>query len=188
MAEVLYIHGFSSCGAGQKSTALTDFFGSGSIDAPDLPPSPNDAMTLLEHMIDKNHYSMLVGSSLGGFYATWLAEKFGLKAVLINPSTQPYETLAPYVGWQKRFCDGEVFEFKAVYLEQLKQYRAVPEYGSYLVLLQSEDEVLDYRKAKAYYQNERVIVEYGGNHRFENIEDYLSMIGNFKDAKDAARS
>jgi len=121
MSGLLYIHGFASCGRGQKSTALTDYFGQESVDAPDLPPSPTDAISLLEQMIQRNHYDLLVGSSLGGYYATWLAEKFGLKAVLINLSTLPCETLAPYVGWQERFCDGEIFEFKTVYLEQLKR-------------------------------------------------------------------
>ncbi len=182
MSGLLYIHGFSSCGVGQKSTALARYFGTDRVDAPNLPPSPNDAITLLEEMIQEHGYTLLVGSSLGGFYTTYLAEKFGLKAVLINPSVVPYETLLPYVGWQERFCDGEVFEFKAVYLEQMKHYRVAPCRGTYLVLLQSGDEVLDYRKAKALYQDHRVIVEEGGNHRFENIEDYLCMIERFNDA------
>jgi predicted esterase YcpF (UPF0227 family) len=182
MSRVLYIHGFGSCGKGQKSTALTNYFGQGSVDAPDLPPSPDDAVSLLEGMIRENCYTLIVGSSLGGYYATWLAEKYALSAVLVNPSTEPYKTLAPYVGWQKRFCDGALFEFKPDYLQQLESMRSSPLKGRYLVLLQSQDEVLDYRKAHTLYQNHRVIVEYGGNHRFENMEDYLSMIGNFKHA------
>jgi predicted esterase YcpF (UPF0227 family) len=147
MSRLLYIHGFASCGKGQKSTALTDFFGRENVDAPDLPPSPIDAVALLETELSKGCYSLLVGSSLGGYYAAWLAEKYALKAVLINPSTEPYETLRPYVGWQKRFCDGEVFEFKEVYLRQLRELGIIPQKGVYLVLLQSGDEVLDYRKA-----------------------------------------
>jgi len=182
MADVLYIHGFASCGKGQKSSVLSEYFGKKHMDAPDIPPSPFAAASLLEEMISSGEYMLLIGSSLGGFYATWLAEKYGLKAVLVNPSTEPYETLAPYVGWQERFCDGKAFEFKPLYLEELKQLQEIPKRGTYLVLLQSGDEVLDYKKAKRYYRNERVVVEYGGNHRFENIEDYLSMIGNFKDA------
>jgi len=182
MSRLLYIHGFSSCGRGQKSTALSRYFGRENVDAPNLPPSPNDAIAFLEEMIQEGDYRLLVGSSLGGFYATFLAEKFGMKAVLINPSVTPYETLSPYVGWQERYCDGEVFEFKAVYLEQMKHFKVTPQRGLYLVLLQSRDEVLDYRKAQAFYQGHRVIVEEGGNHRFENIEDYLCMIKRFNDA------
>jgi len=183
MSKLLYIHGFSSCGVGQKSTVLSAYFGEEYVDAPNLPPSGNDAVSLLESMVEKGEYDLLVGSSLGGFYAAYIAEKYHMKAVLINPSIKPWETLQPYVGWQKRFCDGEVFEFKAVYLEQMREFESKPNAGTYLVLLQSEDEVLDYTKAKMHYQNERVVVEYGGNHRFENLEDYLSMIGNFKHAQ-----
>ncbi|MCF6205453.1 MAG: hypothetical protein L3J47_00975 [Sulfurovum sp.] len=183
MSKILYIHGFGSCGSGQKSTVLRHYFGKENVDAPDLPPSPKDAIALLESMIEGGSYALLVGSSLGGFYATWLTERYGGKAVLLNPSTEPYMTLASHTGWQKRFCDGEVFEFKPIYLEQLKQFRLLPQSGDYLVLLQSGDEVLDYQKAHHFYEKHRIIVEYGGNHRFENIDDYLCMIGNFKNAE-----
>lgn len=146
----------------------------------DLPPSPIDAIQEIEEILNSSKVEVLIGSSLGGFYATYLAEKYQIKAVLVNPSTQPWETLASYVGWQKRFCDEEVFEFKPIYLEQLKTLQTLPQKGDYLVLLQSEDEVLDYTKAQSLYNKHRVIVEYGGNHRFENIDDYLSMIANFR--------
>ena len=180
MSKILYIHGFASCGKGNKSLALQGCFGADNVTALDLPPSPIDAISMIEEMLDSSHYDLLIGSSLGGFYATYLAEKYQMKAVLVNPSTQPWETLAPYVGWQKRFCDEEVFEFKSVYLEQLKMLQSVPQKGKYLLLLQSEDEVLDYTKAQSLYNKHKVIVEHGGNHRFENIDDYLSMIANFK--------
>jgi len=179
MAKILYLHGFASCGKGNKSLALQACFGADNVTALDLPPSPLDVISVIEEMLASSHYDLLIGSSLGGFYATYLAEKYKMKAVLVNPSTQPWETLASYVGWQKRFCDEEVFEFKAIYLEQLKTLQSVPQKGVYLVLLQSKDEVLDYTKAQSLYNTHKVIVEYGGNHRFENIEDYLSMIANF---------
>jgi len=183
MSKLLYIHGFASCGKGQKSTALADWFGERNVIAPDLPPSPKEAISLLSSLIEKENVTLLVGSSLGGYYAGYLAEKYAIRTVLINPSIQPYETLKPYIGMQERFCDQEPFMFESVYLDTLVDFRSKPCNGTYLVLLQSGDEVLDYTKAKAFYAHERVIVEYGGNHRFENIGDYLSMIGNFKDGK-----
>ena len=180
MAKILYLHGFASCGKGNKSSALQAYFGADNVIALDLPPSPIDAISAIEGILGSSNFDLLIGSSLGGFYATYLAEKYKMKAVLINPSTQPWETLAAYVGWQKRFCDEEVFEFKPIYLEQLKTLQSVPQKGDYLLLLQSEDEVLDYTKAQSLYNKHKVIVEYGGNHRFENIDDYLSMIANFR--------
>lgn len=179
MSKILYIHGFASCGKGNKSTLLKSHFGSESVLAPDLPPSPIDAIEMIEGILETNAIDLLVGSSLGGFYATYLAEKYRMKAVLINPSTQPWETLAAYTGWQKRFCDDEVFEFKPVYLEQLRVLQTAPEKGRYLILLQSEDEVLDYTKAQSLYNKQKIIVEYGGNHRFENLDEYISMIEKF---------
>ena len=179
MPKILYLHGFASCGEGNKSSELKSCFGADNVIAPDLPPSPLDAIDMIEEILSATRFDVLTGSSLGGFYATYLAEKYRMKAILLNPSTEPWETLSSQVGWQKRFCDEVVFEFKTVYLEQLKTLEVTAERGKYLVLLQSGDEVLDYTKAQSLYNTHKIIVEYGGNHRFENIEEYLSMIEKF---------
>lgn len=179
MSKLLYLHGFGSCGAGNKSKTLGSYFGSEYLISPDLPYAPLEAIEFISDLIETEDISLIVGSSLGGFYATYLAEKFDLPAVLVNPSCRPWQTLAPYIGWQERFCDGEAFEFKEVYLRQLEKIECMPERSRYLLLLQSEDEVLDYRVAKERYKDHRVIVEYGGNHRFENIHEYLSLIESF---------
>lgn len=179
MLKILYIHGFASCGEGNKSLLLKSYFGVEHVIAPDLPASPIDAIAMLEKILSSTNIDVLIGSSLGGYYATILAEKYHMKAILLNPSTQPWKTLAAYTGWQKRFCDEEVFEFKPVYLEQLKMLQVSPEKGQYLLLLQSKDEVLDYTKAQSLYNKHKVIVEYGGNHRFENLDEYISMIEKF---------
>ncbi len=176
---ILYIHGFKSCGRGNKSEVLRRYFGD--VYAPDLPYSPAKAMSFLEKTIEEKDIDLLVGSSLGGFYATYLAQKFCIKAVLINPSVHPYETLKPFIGEQERFCDKEKFLWKAEYLQELLRFDTSNlRKRLFLVLLQTGDEVLDYRVALKKYANQRRIVEYGGNHRFENIEDYLCMIENFR--------
>jgi len=179
MGKLLYLHGFASCGEGNKSRALAAYFGDAHVFAPDLPYVPQEAIEMLTKLISAQKPSLLVGASLGGYYATYLAEKFDIPAVLINPSCEPWKTLAAYTGWQERFCDGERFEFKPVYLQQLEYLSVMTERSRYLVLLQSEDEVLDYHVAKERYKDHRVVVEYGGNHRFENIGEYLSLIESF---------
>lgn len=179
MQRILYLHGFASCGQSNKSSALRGYFGEDQVFSPDLPYAPADAVSYIDDLMRKEEIDMVIGSSLGGFYATYFAEKYALKAVLLNPSVTPWETLAPHVGWQKRFCDGKAFEFKAVYLNQLEALQAEPVKGAYLVLLQSGDETLDYEVAKHYYREQKVVVEYGGNHRFENIDCYFSMIERF---------
>ena len=180
MLKILFLHGFSSCGRGNKSKLLKAYFGESGVIAQNLPYSPLEAIEAIEKLIKYEKIDLLVGSSLGGFYATFLAEKYRLKAVLLNPSTQPWKTLKPYVGIQKRFCDEEPFKFKKSYLKEMKSLTVVPQKGCYLVLLQSDDELLDYTKAQSLYNMHHVIVEYGGNHRFENIDAYMSMIRKFR--------
>lgn len=176
--KIIYIHGFKSCGHGQKSSALKKYFKN--VLAPDLPFSPHKAIKFLEKLITPD--TVLIGSSLGGYYAIYLAEKYSLKAVLINPSLKPYKTLKPYTGTQYRFCDNKKFKWKKRYLKELKKYKTDPEKAEYLVLLQSGDEILNYKKTLKNFKkrpNAKVIVEYGGNHRFENINDYLCIIDSF---------
>jgi predicted esterase YcpF (UPF0227 family) len=179
--KILYIHGFASCAKSSKAQALKAFFGEANIIAPDLPPAPIDAVEMIQEMIDDEDITMIVGSSLGGFYAAYLAELNAIKTVLINPSLRPFETLAPFIGWQQRLCgEDEAFEFKSIYLEHLKNYSVdIPQRGSYLVLLQSGDELLDYHLAQSCYKEHRVIVEQGGSHRFDRFDDYLCMIRNY---------
>jgi len=178
MKQIIYIHGFKSCGNGEKSRKIKNIFQN--TKTPDLPFDPEKAIKYLQKLITPQ--TVLVGSSLGGYYALYLAEKYHLKAVLINPSLKPYKTLKPYTGTQYRYCDEKPFKWKKGYLQTLKKYKTKPENGKYLVLLQSEDEVLDYKKALKKFKNlhnAKVVVEYGGNHRFENIDDYLCMIERF---------
>jgi predicted esterase YcpF (UPF0227 family) len=174
---IIYIHGFASCANSNKVKLLQKHFGTKSIT---LPPSPLEAVEKLSEFAKPSN--ILIGSSLGGYYAMYLAEKFGLKAVLINPSLKPYKTLKKYTGIQYRYCDGQPFEWKKEYLKELKKLKTKPKRGSYLVLLQSKDEILNYKKALKTFKNRpnaKVVVEYGGNHRFENLDDYICMIKNF---------
>ena len=156
LKELIYIHGFESCGKGNKTEILSKHF---KVIAPNLPTYPFDAINTLDSLIKPD--SILVGSSLGGYYAIYLAEKYGLKAVLINPSLKPYKTLKRYVGIQYRYCDNKPFMWKKEYLKELKKLKSPTKRGKYLVLLQSKDEVLNYKKALKkfkYKTNARVIV------------------------------
>ncbi|QCT94564.1 hypothetical protein FE773_05050 [Caminibacter mediatlanticus TB-2] len=175
---ILYLHGFGSCANSNKTKILKSHF----LDfyAPGLPENPKETISKIESLI--NPKTMLIGSSLGGYYAIYFAVKYNLKAVLINPSLKPYKTLKHYIGIQYRYCDNKPFKWKKKYLKELKKLKTKPIRGKYLVLLQSKDEILDYKKTLKKFKNRpnaKVIVEYGGNHRFENIDDYLSMIEKF---------
>jgi len=176
---ILYIHGFKSCGQGNKSRVLKEYFKDAVIEQFDR--EPKEAIKFLENIIKNNPIDLIVGSSLGGYYAIYLSEKFNKKCVLINPSIKPYITLLPYIGKNRRFCDNFEFLWKSEYIKELIDINVQKlTLKNYLVLLQSKDEILNYQESLNLFMGAKVVVEFGGNHRFENIEDYLLMIENFK--------
>lgn len=180
MAKVLFLHGFASCGVGNKSQLLQRWFGADQVLTPDLPADPDAAIALAEGLLRRHEVDLMVGSSLGGFYATWLGSRHHCAAVLINPSVRPYETLAAHIGRHRWWCRDEAFDWTGGHLDALRRYRVDQVGGPCLVLLQSGDEVLDYHQARDYYRGQRVIVEIGGNHRFDGLEDYYNMIERFR--------
>jgi len=108
----------------------------------------------------------LVGSSLGGYYATHLAERFGARAVLVNPAIRPYDDLAPYAGTQTNLYTGEAFEVIDAHFAELRalQVPCITRPGRYFLLVRSGDEVLDWREAVAFYRGTWQYVAGGGDH------------------------
>ncbi len=180
---ILYLHGFASCGNSTKTKLLKEFFGEKNVLSPDLPIDPHQAVSLIKRLIFEHNVDLLIGSSLGGFYATYFCELYGLKTVLINPSTQPFVTLAPYVGVNHYWCSGDAFDFTRDHLNALFEFSVgqLKAPKNYLVLLQTGDELLDYTKAQAKYEGASFSIEEGGNHRFENLGEYLEQIKSFRE-------
>lgn len=179
---ILYLHGFASCGDSTKSRLLKNYFGSEEVLAPDLPIDPVEAIRFIKKQILEHDIDLIIGSSLGGFYASYFCELLEIKTVLINPSTQPFITLAPYVGTNRYWCSDETFEFTRDHLKSLFEFATAkpkkPELC--LLLLQTGDELLDYTKAQEKYEDATCIVQEGGNHRFENLDEYLESIEKFR--------
>jgi hypothetical protein len=145
-----------------------------------VPPSPVQAADLLDALALRHPGAALIGSSLGGYYATWLAEKYAMKAVLLNPAVRPYELLAPMVGLQKRFHTGEEYVFTTGHVAELRSLeveRVTP--SRYLLVVTTGDEVLDYRKAVERYRGCRQIVIEGGDHSLGQLADYLDAVLEF---------
>jgi predicted esterase YcpF (UPF0227 family) len=176
---IVFIHGFGSCGWGEKSLRLRGFFGLEWVLAPDLPFHPEQAVAQLQRLIARYPVDALIGSSLGGFYATALNASDPLPTVLINPVVRPHELLSGYQGLQRRWCDGARFEVQEPYLEALirLQRDRLGTDERYLVLLQQGDETLDYRQAAEYYRDKEVVEIPGGSHRFDQFEQQLPRIG-----------
>lgn len=137
---------------------------------------PSQAIEDLEYQIESLGVNGIIGSSLGGFYAIYLAEKYRLRAVLINPSIHPYETTLRYLGDNTR-DNGEHFLWRRDDLKALKKYAIPhPSHGRYMLMLKRGDTVLDHRVAEKYLPAEKLVIEAGGNHAFENIEEYMKSI------------
>ncbi len=178
---LIYIHGFNSSPASFKARVLQKELAErapGAIFmAPALPPSPTAATRLLEALVVAHPQAILVGSSLGGYYAGWLAERYDLRAVLVNPAVRPYELLHDHVGMQTNLYTGERYEFTAAHVEELRaleQARVTP--ARYLLMLETGDEVLDYRQAVARYASAQQYVIEGGDHGFGDFADHLEVV------------
>jgi predicted esterase YcpF (UPF0227 family) len=146
---------------------------------PDLPPLASDAVRKIE-TLGLNRNSCFVGSSLGGFYATWLAEKHGARAVLVNPAIDPHAGLRAYLGTQKNLHTGEPYELTEAHLLEWKNlYAPCITPGRYLLIVETGDEVLDYRRAvKRYAGAEQLVIE-GGDHGLQSFPRHLPRILEF---------
>jgi predicted esterase YcpF (UPF0227 family) len=121
-----------------------------------------------------------VGSSLGGFYATDLVEKAGGKAALINPAIDPHVGLRAYLGPQKNLYSAEPYELTERHLDEWRALyapRITPE--RYLLLVETGDEVLDYRQAVARYAGAEQVVVPGGDHSLQSFPQHLARILSF---------
>lgn len=186
---ILYLHGFNSSPASFKARLVEEYLRHQGRDqdfvCPALPHQPLKAIALVERAILSARESSdcpvgLIGSSLGGFYATWLAEKHGLKAALVNPAVRPFELLRDYLGQQVNLYTGEKYEITCRDIDHLRGLE-VPaiDPARFLLLAQTGDEVLDYRQGVDKYRGARQIMIEGGDHAFRNFADYIAVILQF---------
>lgn len=190
MINILYIHGFMSSPLSHKAKLTKHFLAQQYPDicyhCPQLNENPSDAISRLEKIIESSNLELsnnewfLIGSSLGGYYATYLSERYKLKAVLVNPAIKPYELLKNYIGEQKNYHTDEIVNVKPSYMDELKaieQEKITKK--NYLLMAQTGDEVLDYQQAVDKFKNCQQLIEQGGDHSFINFQDKLPEIMQF---------
>lgn len=183
--RIFYLHGFGSSSLSEKARQTTEYFRQQwpQIDftALDIPYTPVEAIETIETAIGNDAPYALIGSSLGGFLATCIAERYGCRACLINPAVAPHNVLHQYLGEYEHPVLQRRYQVKAEHMSILQQLMpselVTPQ--NYLVLLQSGDEVLDYRQAQAFYQGADIRVQAGGDHRFTGYTGYLPAIAGF---------
>ncbi|RJG05105.1 alpha/beta fold hydrolase [Noviherbaspirillum cavernae] len=181
---ILYLHGFRSSPQSFKARLIAERMQalgrSAEYHCPQLPASPRDAIALATDIVNRSPASevTLIGSSLGGYYATWLAEQTGCRAVLLNPAVKPPRDLETYVGVTTAYHSDERFEFKREYIDELKAF-AIDEITRperYFLIAATGDEVLDWKEMTAHYPMARQHVIDGSDHGISEFDRYVDQV------------
>ena len=183
--SIVYIHGFNSAPESKKATQLTSAMqqmGLGDrLRVPALHHHPREAIAQLQAAIHELGSPLLVASSLGGYYATWLAEQHGLKALLINPAVSPHRMFGGYLGTQTNLYSGETWELTHDHVAALADLEvpAPQDPHRFQVWLQTADETLDYRLAEKYYAACALRIQAGGDHSYQGFAQQLPALLSF---------
>ena len=186
-AIVLYFHGFASSSKSDKVEILKKFFSdeitNAKIIVPDLSNNFSETISQIEKLIER--YSKfeicLMGSSLGGYYASYFATKLKAKVVLINPAIYPLEGFDIYLGKNENFSTGEEFYITDEDIKYLRtiSYKKYKNQRNTLILLESNDEVLSYKNTCSYYYGSNIDITFGGDHSYISLSKKLNKIRNF---------
>lgn len=186
MSTLLYLHGFRSSPRSTKAQQMRQYLAEQRPDiqfvCPQLAATPDAAWGQISTIADTIEGPFgVVGSSLGGFFATRVAEIYGCYGVVINPAVNPHILLRDYLGEQQHPYTHEQYCLTECHMQELAALKVTaPTAMERLWLLQQqEDEVLDYREALDYYRFARVCMQKGGNHAFMGFEHYRAQIVRF---------
>ena len=191
-ATLVYLHGFNSSPQTVKGRKLAAAAAAldepPRVQVPALHHRPALAMRDVRAWVDANirdHAALtsltFVGSSLGGFYATWLAEHYGTRAIVINPSVRPASSLAAHVGPQRNLHTAKAWELTPAHFAELAALSvpSLTRMDRYFLLVRSGDELIDWREAVARYAGAWQYVAGGGNHGWEDIDDEMPSVLRF---------
>jgi predicted esterase YcpF (UPF0227 family) len=193
VTTIVYLHGFRSSPQSVKArcfaraVAALPAAARPRLHVPALPPDPASAVAGVGDWIEREMGPRavddltLVGSSLGGFYATHLAERFGARAALINPAIRPWHELRQYGGPQRNLYTGESFEVTAAYFAQLRALAVarITRPARYFLLVRTGDEVLPWGDAVAFYAGAWQCVKGGGDHGWTDFDDEVPAVLRF---------
>ncbi|MEM5438473.1 YqiA/YcfP family alpha/beta fold hydrolase [Paraburkholderia diazotrophica] len=190
---ILYLHGFRSSPNSFKARVMAGRLAALGRGAewccPMLPVSPLETVALVEEQVAaaKPAHVTLIGSSLGGYFATHLAEKHGWRAVLLNPAVVPQRDLSHYLGEQPLWHGGGSIVVEQHHLDELRALgvASVTRPERYYLIAATGDEVLDYREMLAHYPGVRTKLIEGSDHAISEFPDYVDDVLAFCDAADA---
>lgn len=187
ITHLLYLHGFRSSPQSTKALKVADWVRMHRPDVkwwcPQLPPSPQEAMSLVMDGIAgwPQEQMAVIGSSLGGFYATAVAERTGCSAVLLNPAVEPARDLAQYIGELTAWHSNDSFFFRPEFVEQLRTLRPshITQPQRYVAVIAKGDEVLDWREMSARYAACRIKLLEGSDHALSDFDAHWPDIARF---------
>jgi predicted esterase YcpF (UPF0227 family) len=188
ISHLLYLHGFRSSPRSYKAQIMAHHMAIHHPDVkwacPSLPPSPKAAAELIDELTQDwpATQSAVMGSSLGGYYATWLMQKRDFRAVLLNPAVFPERDLTNHIGEHAAWHDpGQRIYFAPHYIEEFKALQPGPMKSSdrYLAILAKGDEVLDWKEMLARYPGPQTVLLSEGDHALSDFTSHLPLVLQF---------
>ncbi|WP_114638589.1 YqiA/YcfP family alpha/beta fold hydrolase [Polynucleobacter necessarius] len=190
---IVYLHGFRSSPRSSKAVMTGDAIKALSTDenpiewyCPQLLVSPRESMEMVDAQIEKSRADRIVviGSSLGGFYANYLAQRYGCKAVVLNPAVRAARELAPHVGMMTAYDSDEPFDFRLEYIDELKelQVESITNPERYFLIAAKGDELLSWEEMVAFYPGAKQLVLEGSDHGITDYADHLPAVLEFLNA------
>ena len=187
---LVYLHGFRSSPRSSKAVMTGEAIKTlSTVDnpiewyCPQLLVSPKASMDMVTAHIDqaKADRVVVIGSSLGGFYTNYLAEKYGCKAVALNPAVRAARELAPHVGMMTAYDNDEPFDFRPEYIDELKalQVEKISNPSRYFLIAAKGDELLDWREMVSFYPGAKHLVLEGSDHGIADYMDHLPKVMEF---------
>ena len=181
--KIIYLHGFNSSSESKKSKILDSYLEGEklvNLESPNLNTSPKKAISQIEKIIrESSNRVCIIGSSLGGLYATFVADKHNLKSVTVNPVIRNHiSRMKDLVGTHKNFHTDKEYQFT------MKDYLDLQKLGlkelkkplNHFCLIKMSDEVLDHNATLAYFSKSYVLSEKGGNHSYDDFFEKIPLI------------
>jgi predicted esterase YcpF (UPF0227 family) len=187
---LVYLHGFRSSPNSSKAVmtreavrALSSSTHTYEWYCPQLLASPKESMAMVIQHIDQSHADRIVimGSSLGGFYTNYLAEKYHCTGIALNPAVYAARELEPHVGMMTAYDSNEPFDFKAEYIDELRalQVNTITDPQRYFLMAAKGDELLDWKEMVAFYAGAKQLVLEGSDHGIADYADHLPAVIHF---------
>ena len=181
MKTIVYLHGFISAPQSKKAVMLGDYVRNCATGLDYVVPKLDDRPARAIEQVARACQAVdpvdltLVGSSLGGFYATVMAERLGCRAALLNPAVHPQRHFHKYLGPQKNLYSGEEFVLTREHVEDLRALdpAKIKKPGRYWLFVETGDEVLDYREAVEFYAGALHTVVQGGDHTLASFPEHV---------------